>query len=272
MSTTRSVKHVQGSKCFRPTLNRPGLEAAPRRQDKPFRHSTPTQTLRTLPLCQAISQDDMLQAEKKWNAQIREGKVRNVTPKGAGNLIKEGWTILDVRPPREIKVAAIEDAVEVPLFVPDESLNPGSLIKQMSAFGMGGWWLGSTHMEANTNFLPDVLKKVPKDAKLIVVCQKGLRSLAACEQLSRAGYQTLAWINGGLDTAKPGELPSKDGKDLRLAGIGGLSAALGWTELQQEEQKGVGQNVGNILKAAAVILVLDLLVFGYEQVQYLTKN
>jgi len=123
----------------------------------------------------------------------------------------------------------------------------------MSAFGMGGWWLGSTHMEPNTNFLPDVLKKVPKDAKLIVVCQKGLRSLAACEQLSRAGYQTLAWINGGLDTAKPGELASKDGKDLRLAGIGGLSAALGWTELQQEEQKGVGQNVGNILKAVSAV-------------------
>lgn len=29
------------------------------------------------------------------------------------------------------------------------------------------------------------MSKVPADAKVIVACQKGLRSLAACEQLSR---------------------------------------------------------------------------------------
>lgn len=164
-----------------------------------------------------------------------------------------------MRPPSEIKTAAIENAVEVPIFLPDTSLNPGSLLKQMSAFGMGGWWMGGTHMEPNKNFLQDVLKKIPKDAKLIVVCQKGLRSLAACEQLSRAGYQTLAWINGGLDTAKPGDLPSKDGKDLRLAGIGGVSAMLGWTELQQEGRKGLGDRVENILKVvSAKSFVLNL--------------
>ena len=139
----------------------------------------------------------------------------------------------------------------MPVFVPDESLNPASLLKQMSAFGMGGWWLGGTHMEPNKDFLADVQQKIPKDAKLIVICQKGLRSLAACEQLSKAGYQTLAWVNGGLDTAKPGDLPSKDDKDLRLAGIGGVSAMLGWTELQQEGKKGFGDNVENILKAVS---------------------
>lgn len=57
--------------------------------------------------------------------------------------------------------------------------------------------------------------KVPKDAKVIVGCQKGLRSLAACEQLARVGYGQLAWINGGFDTAKPGDLPTTNGKDLR---------------------------------------------------------
>jgi len=213
-----------------------------------------------------------MNAEARWNTQLKEGKVRNITAKGAGNLIKEGWTVLDVRPPSEIKTAAINDAVEVPLFIADESLNPGSLLKQMSAFGMGGWWLGGTHMEPNKNFMREVQQKIPKDAKLVVTCQKGLRSLAACEQLSKAGYQTLAWINGGLDTAKPGEMPSKGDKDLRLAGIGGVSAMLGWTELQQEGKKGVGERVENILKVALILVVLDVLVFGYEQIQYMTGN
>lgn len=89
----------------------------------------------------------------------------------------------------------------------------------MSAFGMGGWWLGTTHMEPNVDFLKEVQAKVPKDAKVIVLCQKGLRSLAACEQLSKAGYNTLAWVNGGCDTATLGDLPVKDNKDIRYAGI-----------------------------------------------------
>lgn len=59
---------------------------------------------------------------------------------------------------------------------------------------------------------------MPKDAKVIVGCQKGLRSLAACEQLARAGYGQLAWINGGFDTARDDELPTTGGKDLRYAG------------------------------------------------------
>jgi rhodanese-related sulfurtransferase len=45
------------------------------------------------------------------------------------------------------------------------------------------------------------LVQVPKDSKVIVACQKGLRSLAACEQLNRAGYKDIAWINGGFDNS-----------------------------------------------------------------------
>lgn len=59
--------------------------------------------------------------------------------------------------------------------------------------------------------------------QVIVSCQKGLRSLAAAEQMSRAGYTNLAWINGGLDTAGEDTLPTTNGKDLRYGGVGGVS-------------------------------------------------
>lgn len=198
--------------------------------------------------------------------------MRNITAKGATNLMQDGWILLDVRPPSEIEKAAVIDAVEVPVFLPDDRLDIGSLLKQMSAFGMGGWWLGGTHMEPNKEFLNDVQKRIPKDAKVIVACQKGLRSLAACEQLSRAGYQSLAWVNGGFDTAKPGDISSKEDKDLRLAGIGGVSEMLGWTQLQQEGKKGLGDRVENILKLAGVIVAADLLVLAYEQIKYMTSQ
>lgn len=59
---------------------------------------------------------------------------------------------------------------------------------------------------------------------------------------------------------------------LRYAGIGGLSETLGWTEVQQEEgnQQGFISSPWNIIKVVAVFLLFDLLLFGYEQITYMT--
>ncbi|KAI7843205.1 hypothetical protein COHA_003187 [Chlorella ohadii] len=197
---------------------------------------------------------------------VRDGKVANVTAKKAGEMLKEGWVLLDVRPAEEIAKAKVVGAVEVPLFVKDDDMSPAGLLKQASNFGMGGWWLGGTHMKPNTAFLSEVQASIPKDASVIVACQKGLRSLAACEQLSRAGYGPLAWINGGYDTAQPGDLPTKDGVDVRLGGVGGLSGALGWTEAQREalRNEGFAGGASNLIKIGAVLLLLDLAWFGFE--------
>lgn len=72
----------------------------------------------------------------------------------------------------------IKDAVAIPLFEVDDAIDPGSLLKQMSAFGMGGWWLGGAHMKPNAAFMGQVQAKIPKDAKVLVTCQKGLRCAA----------------------------------------------------------------------------------------------
>lgn len=73
------------------------------------------------------------------------------------------------------------------------------------------------------------------------------RSLSAAEQLSKAGYGTLAWVNGGLDTAKKPDLPVKNADDLRYGGIGGFSEALGWTDVQREKSAGfMGGSFGPI--------------------------
>ena len=91
--------------------------------------------------------------------------------------LQSGWTVLDVRPQEEAETVSVKGAVDVPLFEVDDSMDVGSLLKQMSAFGMGGWWEGTNHMKANTQFMAQVQSKIPKDAKIIVTCQKGLRSV-----------------------------------------------------------------------------------------------
>ena len=78
------------------------------------------------------------------------------------------------------------------------------------------------------------------------------RSLAACEQLSRAGYTELAWVSGGLDTVRPGQVETVPAdKDLRYSAIGGLSAVVGWTEVQQEENKDKDGSFGLVLKVVS---------------------
>lgn len=46
--------------------------------------------------------------------------------------------------------------LQAPLFVEDTSSDLASFVKRASAFGMGGWWLGGTHMMPNPNFMAEV--------------------------------------------------------------------------------------------------------------------
>jgi rhodanese-related sulfurtransferase len=249
--------------------------------------------------------------EARWQSALFEGKVKSVTPAQTAALMREGWLLLDVRPPGQTARVRVTGAVAVPLFVEDASPDLAGVLRRASALAMGGWWLGGTHMAANPRFMAQVLEAVPTDARVIVACQKGLRcaesgrrrphraparslppcppggcppnahtaagadgalspsppppplrrSLAAAEQLSRAGYARLGWINGGFDCAKAGDgLATEDGRDIRYGGIGGVSELLGWTEVQQEE--GLGGGVIGVLKLSAALLALDGLFFG----------
>jgi len=205
-------------------------------------------------------------AEQRWKNQLTDGRVKNVSAATAGELLADGWELLDVRPPYEISKAAVKGAVEVPIFVEEESNDPSSLLKKASALAMGGFWLGGTHMKPNPAFMRDVQTKIPKDARIVVTCQKGLRSLAAAEQLSRAGYSTLAWINGGLDTSRKGDLPAVDDTDLRYGGIGGLTEVFGLTDVQRDANPDSKNRGSLFIKVAAAVLFADFALFVYEYV------
>ena len=71
--------------------------------------------------------------------------------------------------------AAVDGAIEVPIYIPETRWSPINVLKQLSNFGLGGWWLGGSHMIPNQTFMQDVRGRVPQDAKVIVACQKGLR-------------------------------------------------------------------------------------------------
>jgi rhodanese-related sulfurtransferase len=133
-----------------------------------------------------------------------------------GQLVKDGWRVLDVRPPGEVAKVWIDGAATVPAYLPETRNDPGSLIKRLATWGNGGWWVGATHMNSNPDFAAEVQRQLPKDARVLAVCQTGIRSLAAAERLAALGYGDVAWLDGGLDETKAGDLPTRpEGKDPR---------------------------------------------------------
>jgi len=163
------------------------------------------------------------------------GRVKPVECAEWKALAASGWVMLDVRPPEEVARCAVPGSVNVPLYLVDPDRSLGGLLKQWAAFGTGGWWLGGAHMKTNPDFLLDTLRKLPKDKPVVVACQKGLRSLTACEQLVKAGYPTVAWLSGGFDAAAKEHFDSDTGKDMRYGSVAGVSGMIGWTKVQQEE-------------------------------------
>eukprot|EP00246_Nothoceros_aenigmaticus_P007936 TRINITY_DN2226_c0_g2_i1.p1 TRINITY_DN2226_c0_g2~~TRINITY_DN2226_c0_g2_i1.p1 ORF type:complete len:230 (+),score=42.39 TRINITY_DN2226_c0_g2_i1:272-961(+) len=148
---------------------------------------------------------EMKAAEKRWERQVQEGRVKSMSPKEAGYAVQlSNYTVLDVRPSYERSKATVKNSVWVPMYDVDRALDPGSLLKKFTSYTMGGWWTGDPVTKYNERFMPDVVATIPKSANVIVTCQRGLRSLAACEQMYKVGYRNLFWISGGLEAVEEG--------------------------------------------------------------------
>lgn len=40
--------------------------------------------------------------------------------------------------------------------------------------------------------------KLPKDKEIVVICQSGMRSVSACKQLKKLGYERVTNVRGGM--------------------------------------------------------------------------
>lgn len=49
------------------------------------------------------------------------------------------------------------------------------------------------------NQLMDRLNQIPKEKKVIVICQSGSRSTSACRQLVKSGYTDITNVRGGMN-------------------------------------------------------------------------
>lgn len=105
--------------------------------------------------------------------------IKRVSPAEAKALVEQGYTYLDVRSTTEFEQSHPAGAVNIPLL-------------QMGAGGM----------TPNPDFLADVQAAFPTDAKLVLGCRSGGRSLKAAGILQGAGYTDLIDQRAGFEGAR----------------------------------------------------------------------
>ncbi|CAJ2644522.1 unnamed protein product [Trifolium pratense] len=207
---------------------------------------------------------DMAAAKKRWEALLRDEKIKVLTPKEAGYAVQlSNKPLLDVRPSNEHNKAWVKGSTWIPIFDVDNGLDVGTIPRKVTNFAMGGWWSGMPTLSFDK-----VVEKFPKDAELIVACQKGLRSLAACELLYNAGYSNLFWVQGGFEAAEEEDLVVEGPVPLKFAGIGGISEFLGWTDQQRAAaaKEGWGYRLVFSARLIGLFLVADALFIGAQQI------
>lgn len=107
--------------------------------------------------------------------------MQNKKPAEAKALLdgKDGWKYLDVRSVEEFGAGHPAGAWNVPVF-----------------------HRGPMGMTPNDDFVAVVSKAFARDAKLVVGCASGVRSVRACELLAAAGFKDLVNMEGGFMGAR----------------------------------------------------------------------
>jgi rhodanese-related sulfurtransferase len=101
--------------------------------------------------------------------------VKRILPPEAAVLVEQGWAYLDVRSIPEFEQGHPPGAANIPLL-----------------HFQGG------RMAPNPDFQRVVEAAYPKDAKLVVGCKAGGRSLQAATLLEAAGYTSVVDMRGGF--------------------------------------------------------------------------
>src|SRR5215471_12046368 len=101
--------------------------------------------------------------------------VKRITPPEAAELIKQGWSYIDVRSVPEFEQGHPAGAANVPLL----DFKGGRMVP-------------------NAAFQKVVEATFPKDAKLVTGCKVGGRSMQAAALLASAGYTNVVDMRGGF--------------------------------------------------------------------------
>ncbi|KAF8395883.1 hypothetical protein HHK36_019838 [Tetracentron sinense] len=157
-----------------------------------------------------------------------KAEVNYVNAEEAKKLIAaEGYAVLDVRDKSQYDRAHIKSCYHIPLFIENKDNDLGTIIKRTVHNNFSGLFFGLPFTKLNPDFVQSVKSQFSPDSKLLLVCQEGLRSAAAADELEEAGFQNISCITSGLQKVKPGTFDSVGSTELQNAGKAGLVTVQG---------------------------------------------
>ncbi|KAH7423549.1 hypothetical protein KP509_12G060800 [Ceratopteris richardii] len=163
----------------------------------------------------------------KFRLNIRS-EVKYVDGLEAKRLVsEEGYTVLDIRDRTQYEKAHIVPSTHIPVYIENTDNDINTIINRTLHNNFSGLFYGLAFTKPNPNFVSSVKETFSDDRKLLLVCQEGLRSGAAAQQLEKAGFRNLAYINAGLQKVAPGIFDKEGPKELQDAGKGGLVTVQG---------------------------------------------
>ncbi|MGD0676955.1 MAG: rhodanese-like domain-containing protein [Polyangiaceae bacterium] len=138
-------------------------------------------------------------------------EIKRISPQEASEKLADGWTYVDVRTSEEFAAGHPQGAVNVPI----------------AHAGAGG-------MVPNPDFARVMKALFPLDAKIVVGCKAGGRSLRAAQALVAEGYAEVLDQRAGWDGARGpfGQLAEPGWSRLGLPSETGESPGRSWADVK----------------------------------------
>ena len=142
-------------------------------------------------------------------------EIKRISPQEASAKLAEGWTYVDVRTVEEFEAGHPAGAVNVPL---------------MLAAGGG--------MAQNPDFARAMAGAFAKDAKIVVGCKAGGRSLRAAEILTAEGFTNVVDQRAGWDGARSpfGQVTEPGWSRVGLPTEQGSPAGRSWDDVKKKSR------------------------------------
>lgn len=140
-------------------------------------------------------------------------ELKRISPQQASDALAQGYTYVDVRTPEEFGAGHAPGAVNVPV---------------MFAAGPG--------MAMNPDFIPAMDAAFAKDARIVVGCKAGRRSLRAAQMLLQAGFTDVLDNRAGWDGERDpfGKVTEPGWSRLDLPVEQGQPSGRAWEDLRKK--------------------------------------
>ena len=177
------------------------------------------------------------EADEALEKHIDDKKCVVLNSQGAGVILRynsQNYTVLDVRPQFQFNRVQLCNAVHIPFYENDYSFTFENFLSKLLFIFTKQFIYGLSYVVENEEFMNEVIEKVSKNKRILIIDQEGLYSKQVCKKLFNYGYRNIYILHGGLNLSSKEDLPSEKDRELWRGSVGGLAGLFGLMKVQSK--------------------------------------